>query len=423
MVQYLMAVLQTFIPVVQNITAAVIPVAMLLAFLGKQERGNLKSYVWHGVICGLLSSFTVVILRLSSTFIKREIYECIVLGIALLAGILLLNFFWKAKRKGYPESNATIPGKLIFIVAFTLILYRGFEFFYFPANMLIAANPLASLEVLFKVLGCVLGFGLALLTGVAVFRVARVLPVGRLLAVTTVGFIVVMAQQLVVVIQVLLGRGVIPMKKWLLGIMIPLINYQTWFLYALLIVTLALVAILYKGRKATKRDDLNPAQYRKVLITVRKQLNWGTVVAVNLLLVFVLSTAGKAYADQKVEITPAVPVAAVQGAISIPLEKVSDGRLHRFSFRASNGTTLRFIIIKKSGSAYGVGLDACDICGPTGYYEREDQVVCKLCDVVMNKATIGFKGGCNPVPLEYRMTAGKLVIPAAALEKEKGRFK
>jgi len=186
---------------------------------------------------------------------------------------------------------------------------------------------------------------------------------------------------------------------------------------------LALVAILYKGRKATKRDDLNPAQYRKVLITVRKQLNWGTVVAVNLMLVFVLSTAGKAYADQKVEITPAVPVAAVQGAISIPLEKVSDGRLHRFSFRASNGTTMRFIIIKKSGSAYGVGLDACDICGPTGYYEREDQVVCKLCDVVMNKATIGFKGGCNPVPLEYRMTAGKLVIPAAALEIEKGRFK
>jgi len=124
-----------------------------------------------------------------------------------------------------------------------------------------------------------------------------------------------------------------------------------------------------------------------------------------------------------VEITPAVPVSAVQGAIAIPLEKVSDGRLHRFSFRASNGTTLRFIIIKKSGSAYGVGLDACDICGPTGYYEREDQVVCKLCDVVMNKATIGFKGGCNPVPLEYKMTAGKLVIPAAALEKEKGRFK
>jgi uncharacterized membrane protein len=423
MVEYLMAVLQTFIPVVQNVTAAVIPVAMVLAFLGKRQQENFKSWVWHGVICGLLSSFTIVILRLSSTFIKREVYECGVLSVALLAEILLLIFFWRARKKGYPDINITIPGKVIFTVAFTLFLYRGFEFFIFPANILIAANPLISLDVLFKMIGCLLGFGLALLTGIAVFRVARVLPVKSLLTVTTVGFIVIIAHQLVVVIQVLLGRGIIPMKKWLLGIMIPLINYQTWFLYALFAVTFALVAILYMGRKITRQDDLNPAQYRKVLITVRKQLNWGAVIAVNLLLVFILSTAGKAYADQKVEITPAVPVSAVQGAIAIPLEKVSDGRLHRFSFRASNGTTLRFIIIKKSGSAYGVGLDACDICGPTGYYEREDQVVCKLCDVVMNKATIGFKGGCNPVPLEYKMTAGKLVIPAAALEKEKGRFK
>lgn len=423
MVQYLMAVLQTFIPVVQNVTAVVIPVAMLLAFLGKQEQENMKKWVWHGVICGLLSSFTIVILRLSSTFIKREVYECSVLSVALIAELLLFAFAWRAYKKGYPDAVVSIPGKVIFTVALTLFLYRGFEFFIFPANMLLEANPLISLDVLFKVIGCLLGFGLALLTGVAVFRVARVLPMNSLLTVTTVGFIVVMAQQLVVVVQVLLGRGIIPMKKWILAIMIPLINYQTWFLYALLVVTFALVAILYLRRQVTKREELNPAQYRKLLITVRKQLNWGAVIAVNLLLVFVLSTAGKAYADQKVEISPAVPVSAVQGAITIPLEKVGDGRLHRFSYRASNGTTMRFIIIKKSGSAYGVGLDACDICGPTGYYEREDQVVCKLCDVVMNKATIGFKGGCNPVPLEYRMTAGKLVIPAAALEKEKGRFK
>lgn len=38
-----------------------------------------------------------------------------------------------------------------------------------------------------------------------------------------------------------------------------------------------------------------------------------------------------------------------------------------------------------------------------GYYERNDDVVCKRCDVVMNKSTIGFKGGCNPVPFEYEI--------------------
>jgi uncharacterized membrane protein len=84
---------------------------------------------------------------------------------------------------------------------------------------------------------------------------------------------------------------------------------------------------------------------------------------------------------------------------------------------------VRFIVIKKSAAAYGVGLDACYICGSTGYYERRDGVVCRLCDVVMNKSTIGFKGGCNPVPLAYRVRDGALIVSLEDLENEKGRFK
>ena len=83
---------------------------------------------------------------------------------------------------------------------------------------------------------------------------------------------------------------------------------------------------------------------------------------------------------------------------------------------------MRFIVIKKNEASYGVGLDACDICGETGYYERDGQVVCKLCDVVMNKSTIGFKGGCNPIPLAYTMANGQMVIKTGDLEAEKSRF-
>jgi uncharacterized membrane protein len=96
--------------------------------------------------------------------------------------------------------------------------------------------------------------------------------------------------------------------------------------------------------------------------------------------------------------------------------------LHRFIYPASNGTEVRFIVIKKNEIAFGVGLDACDICGPTGYYERNDEVICKLCDVVMNKSTIGFKGGCNPVPLAYAIKDGGMAIETQNLENEKKRF-
>ena len=85
---------------------------------------------------------------------------------------------------------------------------------------------------------------------------------------------------------------------------------------------------------------------------------------------------------------------------------------------------MRFIIIKKpNSSAYGVGLDACEICGQTGYYERDGQVVCKLCDVVMNINTIGFKGGCNPIPVEYKVEDGYIIFPIEGLAKYEKTFK
>ena len=97
--------------------------------------------------------------------------------------------------------------------------------------------------------------------------------------------------------------------------------------------------------------------------------------------------------------------------VYVPFEKVNDGHLHRFGYTTDDGVTIRFIVIQKpNSSAYGVGLDACDICGETGYYEKNGQVVCNLCDVVMNINTIGFKGGCNPIPLAYEVTGGNLVF-------------
>ena len=113
------------------------------------------------------------------------------------------------------------------------------------------------------------------------------------------------------------------------------------------------------------------------------------------------------------------------GIISIELTKVSDGHLHKFSYVTPNKFDVRFLVVKKpAGTAYGVGLDACDICGIAGYYERgNDEVVCKRCDVVMNKNTIGFKGGCNPVPFEYEIKNGKIFIDVKELEKHETRFK
>lgn len=51
---------------------------------------------------------------------------------------------------------------------------------------------------------------------------------------------------------------------------------------------------------------------------------------------------------------------------------------------------MRFIVVGTGNVLFGVGLDACEICEVVGYYERENEVVCLNCDVIITKQTIGF---------------------------------
>ena len=139
---------------------------------------------------------------------------------------------------------------------------------------------------------------------------------------------------------------------------------------------------------------------------------------------FVTLTGLRVYANQEIEISPIEEAKVTDDSVIVSFEQVADGHLHRFGYTTEKGKTIRFIVIKKpNSSAYGIGLDACDICGETGYYEREGQVVCNLCNVVMNINTIGFKGGCNPIVIDYKIHDGSIIVPIAELVKHEDIFK
>ena len=130
------------------------------------------------------------------------------------------------------------------------------------------------------------------------------------------------------------------------------------------------------------------------------------------------------YTNKPVVLSPVENSRVQDGNVYVTFEQVEDGHLHRFEYKTPNGKHVRFIIIKKPNSqSYGIGLDACDICGETGYYERDGQVVCKLCDVVMNINTIGFKGGCNPIVVPYSIENGNIVLPVTGLIEHENEFK
>ncbi|MEQ3064790.1 DUF2318 domain-containing protein, partial [Bifidobacterium longum] len=94
-----------------------------------------------------------------------------------------------------------------------------------------------------------------------------------------------------------------------------------------------------------------------------------------------------------------------------------------FEYKAKDGTVMRFIIIRKNGGAYGIGLDACENCGDAGYYEKDGKIICKKCEVAINLATIGFKGGCNPIPFPYKTGHGKITIQTTDLDALSAHFR
>lgn len=115
------------------------------------------------------------------------------------------------------------------------------------------------------------------------------------------------------------------------------------------------------------------------------------------------------------------PVVADRGMIVLPLKDPSmdlmDGRLHKFSF-IHEGDEIRLIVIRKPDNQISVCLDACEICPPVGYGQREDHVVCIYCDTPIAIDTLGRPGGCNPIPLEAEIDERFITIEVKDILKK-----
>ncbi|MFT3889334.1 MAG: DUF2318 domain-containing protein [Arachnia sp.] len=184
----------------------------------------------------------------------------------------------------------------------------------------------------------------------------------------------------------------------------------------LLAVVLAAAVVALATRRRSAPEGAPPAEHRLVkaeALSRRRLLGCSAALGAALAVTY---TVGKRVAEAVPELSPIEP-SVVNGAhVEVDLQLVSDGHLHRFAYRADGGTEVRFIVIQKNPTSYGTGLDACEICGPSGYYEREGKVVCRECDVIMNTQTIGFPGGCNPIPIQYEISGGMLLFAVAELE-------
>ena len=201
-------------------------------------------------------------------------------------------------------------------------------------------------------------------------------------------------------------------------------DYAMLFIWITAILVFILMLVFFAENTHVNDPYDNPAQLRKLRARNRNRRRQAVGLLLTLALSVVSMTFVRAYDTREVALSEPETYKVEDDRILVPMDSVSDGHLHRFEYRTENGVNVRWIVVKKPGSAsFGVGLDACEVCGNAGYYENNGRVICKRCDVVMNINTIGFKGGCNPIPLTYEVDGGNLVFAIRDLEAGEREFK
>jgi uncharacterized membrane protein len=418
--------LKYLILVIQNSMVPAILAALIFSVVSGENHARRKKTAALSMAAGALCALVLAVLRRVTVYVNREYVNMAVLCAAFAAGSVFIFFVLRNLKKPETGNSSGVPEK-IFLASFALLpaallFYALPTIFLYPTEFVLPGESVFSTDFLFRFIGYICGILAVTLSGMALFHTASRLPAKLTSLFLCAGLALTMVNQLATLIQFLLARRLIPMPRWLFGVIILIINYNNFFLYGLLAISCVLPLVLYIKCRRPGEAGANPAQRRKIRAALRNRRRWSAAVIAGFLFAVLSLTALKAYDEQEVVLSPAEPMTIKDGEVFIALETIMDGRLHRYEYTALDGTRMRFIIIRKNEAAFGVGLDACDICGPTGYYERESEVICKLCDVVMNKQTIGFKGGCNPVPLAYTLRGGNMIIKTEDLEKERGRF-
>jgi uncharacterized membrane protein len=117
-------------------------------------------------------------------------------------------------------------------------------------------------------------------------------------------------------------------------------------------------------------------------------------------------------------------VQPVNGTVTIPLARVSDGKAHFYRFD-DGGKSIGFFVVKGSDGALHTAFDACDVCfrEKKGYEQQGEFMVCKKCNKKFAINMIGRVGGggCNPSHLSSTEDGKNVVIKVADL-KSGARF-
>lgn len=398
--------------------------AVLFSYFRPKNEKKKRIGVILSLLLGIILSIVSAVVRSIPNFVNRtnlSYYTMLPVVVSLVFILILIGI----KEKVFADKEKLFEN----IFAFFMVIYVAFSFAYYLPNIfsqdkfVYYGETVLSTMVLFRVIGYSLALLITILSCIGVYKTISKLSVMEIRLVVFFTMFIFGITQIFVIIQRLYSLGKI--KNAFAFKAIEWVDSHKVQINFIIMIFLAFLPILLfiKNIKVKEKYD-NKAQLRKIRYLMKKKrhlsLFFMCMIVINIFSVSVV----KSYANREIALSAPEEYLIEDGMAVVPLSELEDEHLHRYSYDASDGTHMRFFLIKKSQGNYGVVLDACDICGSAGgYFERGNDVICKACDVVMNRGTIGFKGGCNPIPIPYRIHDEKVKIDLKDLDNNSYIFK
>jgi high-affinity iron transporter len=427
---------QAFIITLREGVEAALIVGIIFAYLGKIGRTELKKTVFWALGAAVAASVGVAVV-ISRTQFNSDIFEGWVMLAAAFFVVSMIWFMHKTARgmKGDIESKiATLTGQAsgkevstfgLFSFVFLMVLREGVE-----TVLILSAVSLNSTEIL-SFTGTLLGIAIAVVFGVLFIRGSVKINLQRFFKVTTVILYFVTFQLVVSGLHELSENGVLPSSAAEMRFIGPIVRNDLFFFVTMLALAGLMVLLEYKRRTpAVRSADASASDKRKATWSARREKLWMNLVVGTSFLFIFLSTAEFIYAKTTTSLSATTSVTLVGSQVTVPVSAINDEKLHRYgvivdSEGAAGGKSqeIRFLLFRKPDGNLVSVADACQICGPVGFYIGSQGITCKMCASPLNAASMGQPGGCNPVPLKSTIAGGQVTIAAADLKALADVFK
>lgn len=420
MIEQMSEVLLTLL--LTSLAVGAVTAAMPRRGRGRAEAGLRARIIAGAILTGLVAALILTAVNtIAPKAVNRQtialwtLPPTILLAIAVIVLARLLRASTAHERVGLERTMLASASAYI-----ALIIFRAAPTAFAQAVMMLPAGvELFSTGTVLALVGYALGWVIAAALG---WMSARLCARGTGTWPLVIIVITLAATHALMIVRILVAQRIFVVSNTVFTAISWFINHEALFPILAMTCLVGVASSIWYSTRFIPRQGDNPAQSRLYRAQARVWKWMAGGAAMGYLCGAILITVGVAVGNAEVELSEPESYSVANERIVIDLDDISDGHLHRFAHTTSSGVEVRFIVIQKAGSSYGVGLDACEICGPSGYYEKDGKIICKLCEVAMNIATIGFKGGCNPIPIEYEVSNGTLTVPLSVLEDSASVF-